>query len=262
MSSFVLLSIIVIAGFGLVAGVVLAVASKYLSVPEDPRIEAITALLPGVNCGGCGLAGCADYANAIVTKNMAVNLCGPGGAECAKNIAAYLGVTTETTAPKTALVHCRGDRTHAKQKFLYNGIADCAAAAAMAGGDKACPYGCLGYGSCARVCPTRAIEVIDGVAVVHAERCIACGRCIATCPRQIIHMVPAEPTLRVFCSSKDKGPVVKHYCKVGCIGCRICTKAAGEAFVVNGFLATRNYAHPCSSDEAAEKCPAKCIAKS
>lgn len=48
------IAILVIAGIGLVAAVVLAIADKYLSVQEDPRIGMVTAELPGANCGGCG----------------------------------------------------------------------------------------------------------------------------------------------------------------------------------------------------------------
>ena len=58
-------AILIIAGIGLVAAVVLAVADKFLSVKEDPRIGMVTAALPGANCGGCGFAGCDGYARAL-----------------------------------------------------------------------------------------------------------------------------------------------------------------------------------------------------
>ena len=60
------IAILIIALIGLVAAVALAVADKYLSVPEDPRIGMVTAELPGANCGGCGFAGCDGYARALV----------------------------------------------------------------------------------------------------------------------------------------------------------------------------------------------------
>ncbi|MBR2941429.1 MAG: ferredoxin, partial [Kiritimatiellae bacterium] len=59
-------AILIIAGIGLVAAVALAVADRYLSVREDPRIGMVTAALPGANCGGCGFAGCDGYARALV----------------------------------------------------------------------------------------------------------------------------------------------------------------------------------------------------
>lgn len=260
-TSFIIASTCWIAGLGLVSGIVLAVAAKYLTVAEDPRIAQVAELLPCANCGACGLAGCMDYARGIVLKGMPTNLCAPGGAECVKRISAFMGVAAEIGEPKVARVLCGGSVKTAKRKFLYNGIADCAAAAATAGGDKGCPYGCLGYGSCARVCPVNAIQVVDGLAVVDKVRCISCGKCVDVCPRKIIKIVPAAETLHVLCSSKDKGPQVKHYCGVGCIGCRICTKFAGEAIVMDGFLALRDYTKQPPNDEAAAKCPVKCITK-
>ncbi|MBQ6136386.1 MAG: ferredoxin, partial [Kiritimatiellae bacterium] len=56
------IAILIIAGIGLVAAVALAVADLCLSVKEDPRIGMVLAALPGANCGGCGFAGCGDYA--------------------------------------------------------------------------------------------------------------------------------------------------------------------------------------------------------
>ena len=71
---------IAIGGMGLVCGTALALAARFLAVEEDPRIEQVNEILPGANCGGCGLAGCADYAKAIVVNDAAINLCAPGGA--------------------------------------------------------------------------------------------------------------------------------------------------------------------------------------
>ena len=51
---------------GAVGAIVLVAASKFMAVEEDPRIEEVTNCLAGANCGGCGYAGCADYAKAVV----------------------------------------------------------------------------------------------------------------------------------------------------------------------------------------------------
>ena len=40
---------------------------------------------------------------------------------------------------------------------------------------------CVGCGSCAAKCPTKAIEIDAGRAVVQADRCILCGYCGAYC---------------------------------------------------------------------------------
>ena len=58
------------------------------------------------------------------------------------------------------------------------------------GGAKMCTYGCLGFGSCVKVCPFDAIHVIGGVAVVDREACKACGKCVAKCPRHLIQLIP------------------------------------------------------------------------
>ena len=251
-----------IGGIGLVCGTALALAAKFLAVEEDPRVETMGELLPGANCGGCGFAGCADYAKAVVLNGAAINLCAPGGAEVLENIAAAMGMEASAEEKKVAVVMCAGGATKAPRKHIYNGVADCKAAAAVAGGDKLCSYGCLGYGSCARVCPAGAFSFEDNLAKVHPELCISCGACVKSCPRALIKMVPISKSIHVLCSSKDKGPLVKKACQVGCIGCRMCLKLAGDSFEMDGFLALRNYDIPVASEAIVEKCPGKCIVKS
>jgi Na+-translocating ferredoxin:NAD+ oxidoreductase subunit B len=250
-----------IGGVGLACGTALALAARFLAVKEDPRVEAMEEILPGANCGGCGLAGCADYAKAVVIDGAAINLCAPGGAEVLANMAAAMGMEASAEEKKVAVVMCAGDSEKAPRKHLYNGVADCTAAAAVAGGDKLCRYGCLGYGSCARVCPSGAIEFRNNIAIVHPDLCISCGACLRACPRDLIKMVPISKTIHVLCSSKDKGPIVKKACQVGCIGCRMCLKLAGDSFEMDGFLALRNYEIPVENELIVEKCPGKCIVK-
>jgi electron transport complex protein RnfB len=254
-------STLCVGGIGLVSAATLAIAEKYLSVPQDPRIGKVAELLPGANCGGCGYAGCADYARAIVADNAACSLCAPGGPACAGAIASFLGRTAAALEKRVALVLCCGDDTEAVRRAAYNGITDCAAAQATAGGDKGCTYGCLGYGSCARVCPVNAVAVAGGIAKVDKDRCIACGKCVAACPRKLVKLVPAAAAIHVLCSSKDKGPAVKKVCGTGCIGCRICTKFADGAIGMDGFLAVVDYAKPLANEETVAKCPGHCIRK-
>lgn len=61
----VTLAISAILGFGL------ALADKFLKVQEDPRIEEVTKMLPGANCGGCGYPGCSGFASAVVKGESA-----------------------------------------------------------------------------------------------------------------------------------------------------------------------------------------------
>ncbi len=262
MNSILLQSILWVSLIGLVCGLALALASRYFGVKEDPRIGKLADLLPGANCGGCGYAGCTAYAAAMVAGEAPANLCAPGGSELTCKLCEVLGVEAgEPAVRKVALVLCGGDNTKARKRFAYNGIVDCAAAAATAGGDKACEFGCLGYGSCARVCPVDAIEIVDGLARVHPEICIGCGKCVAACPRNLIKLVPENRHIHVLCSSRAPGAAVRKVCSVGCIGCRICTKFADGAIAMDGTLAVVNYDLPLENDVVVEKCPGKCIRK-
>ncbi len=220
MNSEIFNAVMVLGGLGVFCGAALGLVSRFFGIKEDPRVAAVLNLLPGVNCGACGYAGCADYARAIVKQNAPGNLCAPGGHAAAEAIAAFLGVQAELRERQVAIVLCNGGSREARRKFAYNGVADCAAAMLVAGGDKACAYGCLGLGSCARVCPVNAIEITaNGLAVVHPELCIGCGKCVAACPRQLIRLVPESAGYHVLCRNKDRAPAVRKVCKVGCIGC-------------------------------------------
>lgn len=258
-----LTALLVIGATGLICGAVLAAAARFFAVHEDPRIEEVTGLLPGINCGGCGFAGCADYAKAIVTQSAPLNLCAPGGSDVVQKVSAFMGVDAAAQEKRVAIILCGGDDAQAVRKFRYNGLADCVAAAAVGGGDKLCGYGCLGYGSCARICPVDAIEITPGrLAKVHPDVCIGCGQCVKTCPRHIIKMAPATRSIHVLCSSKDKGPVVKKACKVGCIACTVCTKLAPDgAIKMEGALAVVDYSKPLETETVIEKCPGHCIVK-
>nr|WP_221236830.1 RnfABCDGE type electron transport complex subunit B [Thermosipho japonicus] len=63
---------------GLGFGLFLAFSNEKFKVEVDPRIEQITKVLPGINCGACGYPGCEGYAAAIVKKGDAIDKCLPG----------------------------------------------------------------------------------------------------------------------------------------------------------------------------------------
>jgi len=50
----IVIAVGILVGLGLSFAVVLAVANKQFWVYEDPRIDAVTDILPGTNCGACG----------------------------------------------------------------------------------------------------------------------------------------------------------------------------------------------------------------
>ena len=60
----VISAIVVLLIIGAVAALILVIASKYMSVPENEMFPAIRECLPGANCGACGYAGCDGYAKA------------------------------------------------------------------------------------------------------------------------------------------------------------------------------------------------------
>ena len=63
------------------AACLLYVVSLYFKVEEDPRIDLVTAVLPGANCGGCGFAGCRNFAEACVKAGSTEGLACPVGGE-------------------------------------------------------------------------------------------------------------------------------------------------------------------------------------
>ncbi len=247
-------------GIGMLAAFTLGVAAKKFAVEVDPRETAILDLLSGANCGACGYPGCSAFAKAVVVGEAAPNLCPAGGAETVTKIAEVMGVEAVIADPEVAVVLCQGDNRKARAKYNYLGVEDCNAAQKIAGGPKECPGGCLGLGTCARVCPFGAIEMTDdGLAVISREKCTGCRKCISACPRAVIAMTPLDATVHVLCNSHDKGGVVRKYCDIGCIGCMICKKTAPEAYVVEKFLARVEYSHYQEAAAAIEKCPTKCI---
>lgn len=237
----IITAVISLAGLGLLLGAGLVIASRYLSVEVDPRVEKIQEELPGANCGGCGYPGCSGFAVAVVAGTAKVTDCAPGGKTTAEKIAAILGVDAGDVVEQVALVQCAGGNKAATRKSIYDGVTDCAAAELVGGGDKLCPYGCLGLGSCVTACPFGAVVITpDRLAVVDADKCTGCGKCVAACPRHIIRMVPKAAKVHVLCQSKDKAKVVKAYCTVGCTACKLCAKQS-KAFDVATGLSVMQY---------------------
>ncbi len=248
------------AGIALVLGAMLAIASIVVAVKVDPKIPEITDVLPGANCGGCGFSGCAACAEAIVRGDAKVSACPVGGQAAADRIAAIMGVDAGTVTRMRAQVMCTGTRSNAKQKYIYEGPQDCAAAMRLGGGPKECPNGCIGFGTCEALCPQGAISVENGIAVVRDEKCIGCGICVDSCPKHIIKLIPFDAPAFVGCSSPDKGPQIRTYCEIGCIGCKMCTKVCeSDAITVNGAIASIDYEKCTHCGKCAEKCPRKII---
>ena len=246
--------------------VVLGWANEALHVDVDPRISAVDAALPGVNCGGCGYIGCSEYAEAVVNDGVAVDLCPVGGSSCAAAIASIMGLSLEETTPEFPIVHCAARECDKKGVHGYVGERTCAAATLVAG-IQGCAYGCLALGDCVRSCKFDAIHLVEGQIVVDYVKCVGCGACKKACPRAVIQMIPfkSDEVPVVACRNRDFGKDVKDVCAVGCIGCKLCVKVSDGLFAVADDLAAIDYDkyEPESSADAVkaaiEKCPTSCI---
>lgn len=252
--------VLIVTVIGLLAGLILTIASKFMAVKVDERFDDVRNCLPGANCGACGYAGCDQYAEALLKGDVPTNLCVPGGAGTASELSSVLGVECSAVTPKYAFVKCNGCSANTQKAVDFDGPKTCKAAAVYYGGDNACSYGCLGYGDCVAACPYDAIHFIDGVAKVDKDVCVGCGICANTCPKSIISILPVTSTVAVQCSSKDKGAVVRKICTVGCIGCGICVKnCPSGAITLANNLATIDPEKCTNCGTCIEKCPVHAI---
>lgn len=83
-------AIIMMLVVGAVLGIVLGISAKVFYVKPDTRVEDVTKMLPGYNCGGCGYPGCAGMAEALVNKESEVTSCKPSKPEAKEAIKQYL----------------------------------------------------------------------------------------------------------------------------------------------------------------------------
>ena len=255
----ILIAFGVLGALGLIFGLLLGFASRFFAPDKDDGIDAVLAALPGANCGACGFTGCKKYAAAIVKDGADISLCPVGGNKAASALATITGREAKKVPRLRAAVSCSGGM-RAKRKYEYQGIKDCVAASKLGGGDLACQYGCLGLGSCVKVCEFDAIRLENGVAKVNHEKCTACGKCVAICPKQLISLVPLEATALVACSSLEKGSFTKDKCSIGCIGCKICVNVCKQkAITVENNKAEINQELCNHCGECIAKCPRKII---
>lgn len=256
----IIIATCVVGGTGLIIGLLLGFAGRAFEVETDELEIAIREQLPGNNCGGCGYAGCDGLAKAIADGTAKANGCPVGGSKVAANIAQLIGSEVEIVK-NVAFVKCTGTCEQSKDRFEYYGNESCTQAAlTTGGGQKACEFGCLGFGTCVSVCDFDAIHIVDGVAKVDREKCVACGKCVTNCPKKLIEIVPYNNKEFVGCSSKDFGKEVKSKCLAGCIGCKMCEKVCeSDAIKVENNIAHIDYSKCTNCGKCAEKCPVKVI---
>lgn len=258
----IMIPIGIVSGMGLIAGVILSLATIIFHKPVDEKEEALREALPGINCGACGFSGCDGYAKAMAEGSAGATNCTPGGATTRQALSEILGVEVGDVRKVAAFVRCNGICEFTNSKMDYAGTTTCYGANQIFGGPQDCRFGCMGFGDCEVVCEYDALHIVDGVAKVDPEKCVGCLKCINACPKNLIKMLPAENTSIVACSNLDKGGSVRKICDVGCITCSRCVKACPQkAIKMENNVAVIDPDLCINCGDCVEVCPQNCILK-
>jgi Na+-translocating ferredoxin:NAD+ oxidoreductase RNF subunit RnfB len=257
----VAVSAAILGGVGTFFAVVIALARKKLYVWEDPRIDEVNALLPGANCGACGHAGCRAFAESLVMGTAQAAECTVASPDARADVAGYLGVDVGSAATRVARLLCAGGCDVAPRHADYQGLQTCRAAAAVAGGGKACAWGCLGLADCEVACTFDAIYMNDvGLPVVIPEKCTACGDCVDACPKDLFVLMPLEHKLIVQCKNLLEGAEAEAACAVACNACGRCAAdAPGLIEMVNGLAVIDYTKYALATPDAIKRCPTGAI---
>lgn len=239
----ILSGVLVLGGIGFFAALILYYVAQKFAVKDDMRVVKIERILPGVNCGGCGKAGCHDFATACAKANaeeLDKLYCTVGGNKLMKEIADIMGYTITEKEPTIAVLRCQGSCQNAPIKFEFTGLKSCRLAAQIATARSECPYGCMRLGDCVKACKFGALSINKetGLPQVDENKCVACGACVEVCPKKLFELRPkGKDGARVYvaCRNEQKGAVARKNCEVACIGCMKCTKINSKIKVENNL---------------------------
>jgi RnfABCDGE-type electron transport complex B subunit len=238
----------------------LVIASRVLHVVEDPRLGAVEQMLPHTNCGACGYPGCRAFAEALVSGAELPAKCSVSSPDDHSRIASYLGVDVGQQVKRVARLACAGGNNVARNRANYQGLESCSAAALVAGGGKACFWGCIGLGDCYRACGFDAIEMNShDLPVVDEQLCTACGDCVEACPKDLFSLQNVNHRLWVACSSLANGDEILEECEVACTGCARCAMDAPDQIEMKNNLPVIHYEKGRVTAEPTQRCPSGAI---
>ncbi|MCH1924016.1 RnfABCDGE type electron transport complex subunit B [Shewanella sp. C32] len=154
---------------GAVLGAALGYASQVFKVESNPLVDSIEAIMPGGQCGQCGVAGCRQAAEAMVRGELNPNACPLGGQSLTQQIADMLGVSVSMSDDDIEWV------AHIQEAQ------------------------CSGCGRCYKACP---FDAIVGAAkqmhTVISDVCTGCKLCTESCPQGCLTMVQVAPDTRTW----------------------------------------------------------------
>jgi RnfABCDGE-type electron transport complex B subunit len=260
--SSILVPIAILGGLGLTFGALIALAHWKLKVWEDPRIDELSDILPGANCGACGYAGCRAFAEAAIGGDVVPAECTVMGSFELDEFAETLGVAAGEIEKRVARLLCAGGSDVAVQKAEYYGVESCAAAVAVSGGGKGCAWGCVGLADCAVSCTFDAIRMSQfGLPVVDPDKCTACNDCVVACPLDLFVLMPQEHHLIVQCRNLLEGEAATSVCSAACNACGRCVADAEPGLIeMRSGLAVIDYDRiELENPAAIARCPTNAI---
>lgn len=266
MGSTVLITVISLSLLALISAVILYFVAQKFKVFEDPRIDEVQEVLPAANCGGCGFAGCRNFAEALVKAETFEGLnCPVGGAPVMGMVAKILGKEAPVADPLVAVLLCNGTPEYRPRTSKYDGASDCRISHNLYIGETDCSYGCLGKSDCVRACTFNAMymDPVTELPVIIDDKCVACGACVKACPRNLIELrkkVKKDRKIYVACSNCDKGGPARRACKVTCIACNKCFNVCGfDAITIENNLAYIDATKCTFCRKCATECPTNAI---
>ena len=257
-----LVSVGLMALLGAILSLVLSLAHGKLRVDEDPLVDDVDTMLPGANCGACGLPGCRAFAESAVDGHVAPAACTVAEPAVQELIADLIGVEVGEEEQRVARLACAGGTNVARQRAKYVGEPTCVAADLVGGGGKGCAWGCLGYADCMAVCDFDAITMDQhSLPVVDDSRCTACGDCVDVCPRDLFSIQPISHRLWVACKNEAFGDTAEAECEVACTACGLCAAdAPGDLVTMLDNLPVVDYGrNQLATPDAIDRCPTGAI---